>query len=77
MRKKNILKAMLLAALGLSMINSQYINYEDDDDGDIYETLKVHIVPHSYNKELLRTVDVYFPSMQQELIQQHFDRLFD
>jgi alpha-mannosidase len=58
---------MLLAALGLSMVHGQVYNFEDDED-DINETLKVHIVPHSYNKELLRTVDVYFPNMQQELI---------
>jgi hypothetical protein len=32
------------------------------------ETLKVHIVPHSYNPDFLWNIDTYFPEMQDELL---------
>ena len=56
-----ILKALLLFA-GICLISdSRAQSSFEDDEGDKNETLKVHIVPHSYNKNFLRTVDVYFP----------------
>ncbi len=41
------------------------------------EPILVHIVPHSYNTEFLTSVDEYFPERKVELLQEHFDRVFD
>lgn len=42
-------------------------------DNEIY----LHVVPHSYNSQFLKMIDDYFPDKQQELLQDHFDKVFD
>lgn len=74
---KRILK-VLFAIAGLCLVAPLRAQGSfEDDEGTRNETLKVHIVPHSYNKNFLRTIDAYFPNMQQELLQAHFDKLLD
>ena len=39
------------------------------------EPILVHLVPHSYNTEFMRTVDEYFSAEKNELMQKHFDKV--
>jgi hypothetical protein len=74
---KQILKALfVIAGMCLTAPIRAQASFEEDETSR-NETLKVHIVPHSYNKNFLRTIDAYFPNMQQELLQAHFDKLLD
>jgi len=50
---------------------------EQDERRNTNETLHVHLVPHSYNLDFLTMVDSYFPSMQEDLMQWHFEKVFD
>jgi hypothetical protein len=41
------------------------------------EPLTLHIVPHSYDAPLFQFIDDFYPWAQSELMQRHFDNLFE
>ncbi|CDW86710.1 glycosyl hydrolases family 38 protein [Stylonychia lemnae] len=46
-------------------------------DKEAGEAILVHIVPHSYNTEFMNTVNEYFPGRKEDLMQIHFNKVFD
>lgn len=41
------------------------------------EPVMVHVVPHSYNSEFIGAVEEYFEDEKQQLMQEHFDKVFN
>ena len=66
------MKSVLFLFLCLFFIAAQADDHHDDD-----EPIFVHIVPHSYNSEFMTMIDSYFPEQHEQLLQTHFDKVFE